>query len=329
MKRVMTILAATSLAALASPHGALAADYDAECKKLASIGVPANDLPSDAEKPALAGCDSEALYYGIGRPADLATARKCALLEPAVDPKNPAPTGLRGPAVLAMIYANGKGVRRNLDLARRFVCEIDGAPAERDARLEHLSKLEGGSGKFDVCDDITSGFMGGECAHRDERIAAVKRDARLSAVVKKLPASEWASLRSGADAFFDARTGKEVDLSGTSRSQFVIEERGKLEDTLADDLQLLASHKKPPTPPRDFPTADAELTATYDALMKRTDFPRGTVTLDGIRDTERAWIAYRDAFVALATKARADVPGDTWRAMLTERRIAQLRRYAS
>jgi hypothetical protein len=40
--------------------------------------------------------------------------------------------------LLTMIYANGKGAARNFDLALKFACEVDGAPAENGYRLEHL-----------------------------------------------------------------------------------------------------------------------------------------------------------------------------------------------
>src|SRR5258708_1331388 len=71
----------------------------------------------------LKNCDSEALYYGYDRPADPSAALQCAYYERAhQDPSVVA--AFAGPGVLTMLYANGKGVRRNYDLAIRFACEI-------------------------------------------------------------------------------------------------------------------------------------------------------------------------------------------------------------
>jgi hypothetical protein len=51
----------------------------------------------------------------------------------------------------------------------------------------------------------------------------------------------------------------------------------------------------------------------------------GTVTPEGVRVTERSWIAYREAWVALGAKVRPDVRADAWRAWLTVDRSAMLR----
>src|ERR1700686_1514942 len=60
-------------------------------------------------------CDSEALYYGFGRAPDPSAALECAYYERAhPDPTRGDP--FAGPGVLAMLYANGQGVRRDYDL---------------------------------------------------------------------------------------------------------------------------------------------------------------------------------------------------------------------
>ena len=50
----------------------------------------------------------------------------------------------------------------------------------------------------------------------------------------------------------------------------------------------------------------------------------GTVDADGVRDTQRAWLRYRDAWVAFAATRWPDTAGDAWRAWLTETRTAAL-----
>lgn len=308
------------------PRFAVSEDSDAACKKVEALEPPAKDLPTKAEKAKLSGCDSEALYYGIDEDQDPVKARKCAFLELNRGEGN----AFGGEALLMMIYANGKGVPRNFDLATKFACELDGAPAELEGRLEHIAKMKAGTdkGELDVCDDVTSGMMEGMCAGHAERIASVAREERVGKVAGMLPKAELAKLDDAAKAFFDSRSDVEVDQSGTGRNAFVTEERAKLEDGLVDALELLAKKSPPAAKAEDFKAADAELNKAYSSIMKKKDFEYGTVTRDGIRDTQRLWIPYRDAFVALAAKAEPAVPADAWRAWLTKQRIEMLRDFA-
>ena len=53
--------------------------------------------------------------------------------------------------------------------------------------------------------------------------------------------------------------------------------------------------------------------------------PLGTIRPEGIRDTERVWIRYRDAWVAFGAKRYPSVPADAWRTWATTERERQLR----
>ncbi|WP_062227613.1 hypothetical protein [Aureimonas frigidaquae] len=50
----------------------------AACQAVSTVEPPATDKPTQAQMQSLEGCDAEALFYGIGRPADPAQARLCA-----------------------------------------------------------------------------------------------------------------------------------------------------------------------------------------------------------------------------------------------------------
>lgn len=41
----------------------------------------------------------------------------------------------RGSTVLMQVYADRLGVPHNLDLATDYACQLDGGPAEKDARV--------------------------------------------------------------------------------------------------------------------------------------------------------------------------------------------------
>jgi hypothetical protein len=66
-------------------------------------------------------------------------------------------------------------------VAQRFACKVSGAAeAEIDGRLAHLEKLRTSPGKIDICDDITSGLMGGYCAEVQARFRQRDREARFT-----------------------------------------------------------------------------------------------------------------------------------------------------
>jgi hypothetical protein len=160
------------------------------CRANLATEPPASDWPAPQERAALGGCDSEALYFGIGIAADPVAARKCALIEREneVGPKAPEFGGLgysyfSGTGILAMVYANGAGVPRNLPVAIHMACGIEDAPAASEGRIEALidHAAGGGDGKpFGICDHATSGISAGHCADHDQRIAAQQREQRIA-----------------------------------------------------------------------------------------------------------------------------------------------------
>jgi len=128
-------------------------------------------------------CDSQALYYGFDGKADPAAALQCAYYERAHHSSED--DFFKGPGVLTMLYANGKAVHRNYDLAIRFACENPlAAEAEMELRIGHLEHLRdaGETSKFDLCDDALSDQMLGACAFVSQKLAELKRKPQLEAI---------------------------------------------------------------------------------------------------------------------------------------------------
>ena len=154
------------------------------CAGVADAVPPAADLPTAADRAALKGCSSEALYYGIGTMRDPSAARKCAFLEIERNMEETRST-LATPfeffdahGMLAVIYANGTGAERDLDLALHAACRLEHAPMAMESRIRHLDRLrsEGpGDEPFSICDDITSGISMGICAGHFARVAQQQR----------------------------------------------------------------------------------------------------------------------------------------------------------
>jgi len=314
---------ATSAAAAAAPPDEPEPEPDALCERFATTAIPPGDMPSAAESAAVRGCDAEALYYGIGTPVDVARARHCGYAQ--ID--------VSGADTLMMIYANGRGVPVNLDLALRFACKVGGAPAELGGRLHRLWKARASGGPkwtqpFDVCDDATSGNMLGYCAAHTERIDSQARSIRKRAATLGMPA-ELAVLDAAAKRFFEARSSDEVDQSGTMRASFSIAEQASLEDELVNLLEQLhdPSFTPPSLDPKPLEKTLASLLSRIARCKSLADVEKlvpGTIQRAGIQKTQTAWVPYRAAFIALALKLHPSSKREAWLALLDQKRIAQL-----
>lgn len=283
--------------------------------------LAAKDYPAADQPPATLGlCEARDAYYGFGQPVDYAKARACAYRG-------------RDWGVLAMLYANGLGVKRDFAVARKAVCDAMDAPAETAGRLKHLAAMERELSvshavkPYDFCDDATnSGAING-CAVISQKLAAKERTAREADMLAGWPAAQrlaYAPLSKALAAFARAHGG-EVDRGGTA----YIAEMAAAQDavfTAFDDLFAQAEiGQLAAQPPERARAADAALNATWKAL-KATPDPNtpNAVTLADILTAQRAWLKYRDAWVAFGKLRHPEVPAESWITTLTEQRDAQL-----
>ena len=271
-------------------------------------------LPTPPSAPA--NCDASALYYGTGQVANPAAARACASAHP--DTSDP----LGGRALLATIYANGRGAARDLDLAIAYACRMDGAPAEMDARIARLVKLKAngpGAAPFDICDDVTSGVMTTACTRRDAERATAQRDAALAMIGNKLNVGNKAAFAKllGLERSYAKSVGEqETDKTGTMGPARVIGAEEAQNETFMTILQTTMAGRAPRDAAASLADADSSLAAAYDKLMGLTDMSDlGSVEKKGISATQQAWLMYRDAFVAFA---KAAAPGGAAAAAKTQ-----------
>ncbi|HEX8239144.1 MAG TPA: lysozyme inhibitor LprI family protein [Allosphingosinicella sp.] len=316
----------------AKDEWASSGDFEASkalCRKLRGREPPAPDRPDPAAAASLKGCDSEALYYGIGMPSDPVRARQCAFLEAERDDGGV----FSGRTMLMTIYANGRGARRDLDVAIHLACGIEGAPMESHGRVSHLAELKAKGWKgqdFHFCDDITSGLAMGYCESHEAGMAGARREAALAAMTSGWSVREkqaFARLRTAHNAYVEAHGSGEVDLSGTARAAMAIAAEESLRDELVEVLERLRSGRALPTPAARLPAEDAALNAAYRRRLRETggeDSGVGAVTAEGIRAAERAWLRYRDSFLAFAAVKFPRVPRNELAAWLTRQRTARL-----
>ncbi len=306
------------------------AQSKAVCRKLGAPVIPAADRLSPAQAAALKDCDAEALYYGQGTARDIVKARQCAILS--AQGANDDDNFFSGKAILMQIYANGLGVPKNLTLATQLACSIESAPAENDGRVMHLQSLmtKPESKPFDLCDDITSGYAGGQCTARDSIATAASRDKAIAAVAARFPATSkpaFADLRKAMDAFAKAHGEGEIDLSGTLRGAFVIEAEDREADQFLQDLTRLADNKWPKGDHAGAAAQDTRLNSDYKSAMSACTAAKtnmSTVKADDVRAAQRVWLTYRDAWVHFAATAAPSVPADAVTERITRLRALQL-----
>ena len=294
----------------------------ASCLKVKDAAPPSADLPAPSAVASLQQCQATDLYYDTKsmsspKPADWRPVRHCAM-------------ATQNSAVLMMLYQNGQGVQKDPQLALKYACSIDAAPAEMQGRIEHLQQINAsGRGLIDLCDDITSGYMMGVCsaidARQKQRVRAQATE-KVSAAMPAVAQAALQKLQAAAGKFADARAAHETDLSGTARAALSIAARTAELDLLAQDVRAYEAGKLPAGMSKAQAAAlDKELNALYGKLMKKpAETYAGAVDKDGIRATQRLWLAYRDAWVNFGAARYPSVTGDTWAGLLTARRNAQL-----
>lgn len=213
---------------------------------------------------------------------------------------------------LAMIFANGWGTARDLDAATYFLCRAGNemAPAEHWSMLQFVDGLRTGKGKgkLDYCEHITSGMGGTWCASLDlernraeweRRAAAVERDLKPEA----RPA--FAALRKAADALVeaDAHYMAEPNRGGTIYPSVVLGSQIERNDDFFGTLERCVQKRVPAATPDALKKADAALNTAYKAILDQAkaddqELEKGTTGQDVLRSAQRAWIPYRDAWIA-------------------------------
>ncbi len=300
------------------------------CSQIFSIKIPEQDKPSADERKYLEGCSSEELYFGYGKAAEYTTARKCAYLQ---IEQNKTDGVVDGKPILMSIYANGEGVKRNLDLALKFACDDDAfAPAEYLGRIMHVNMMRQRniSRQFDYCDDVTSSYMIGFCAGRQAKLDKAKRNIAYQKIIGKWAASERLAFEKMLilwQAYLKARID-EIDQSGMARAVMVVEDQENMEKNFLSDLTDFEKGRLPQFSEQDNVRTDQELNIEYKKIqgIKEEEF-YGTVTKENIKLAQRAWLKYRDAWIVFAKQKYPSVAEVSWKAKLTKERVALLQEF--
>jgi uncharacterized protein YecT (DUF1311 family) len=311
---------------------------DAMCASTAGYVPRGEAIPTEADRQAFASesfC-ADYIYQMVGDERDVDKARRCCLVKGDCHRE------------LAMIFANGWGVPRDYDAATYFLCRASKelAPAEQWSMLDQIRRMRAGteSGELRYCDHVTSGSGALFCEQIASAQDARESDQRLDALKATLAPDALASLpalQKAADALapLDGAVQADGDRGATAYPSEVVAGQRESSKRFTDMLQHLVADRARPATAADAARADAALNTAYRIALKSMHLCAicGNANLEGrktLRDAQRAWIAYRDAWVTfyISHWKRAAAPDVLRREILTMLSLARaefLRKVAS
>jgi uncharacterized protein YecT (DUF1311 family) len=242
-------------------------------------------------------------------------------------------------ATLILLYANGQGVARDVDSAIRVVCKIR-STIETDKVLNRLivelaaAKSAPATKVYTYCNLGFELDQGTEyrCAQEGFEDAQNKRLDHLKMIASKWTTAQRISfdavLKANA-AYADANSSAESP-PGTGRGSFMLEAQDNINQEFAADIDRLEQGRLPKASHLDYVHADQDLNSGYrkvwaELVQTRAQDPDEPGP-GNLLAAERAWLVYRDAFVAFAKLRWPQVSGDSWLTFLTRERIARLER---
>jgi Lysozyme inhibitor LprI len=290
-------------------------DLPADCSAYVSVPLPteAKKAPVPKTSPA---CASYRSYRGIGRPVNYSEARACAWQERLAqkadlgqNESEPIAWIVGGSLILADIYFNGTGVKRNIPLAMRFACESEEGMAT--LALPDIAKLNGSARArkpFEFCDYAMSTFMMNFCSGYESEIEDDRRSRYYSSLKSSMTLEQQAAfekLLAAQSAYIEAHAS-EVDQGGTIRAIRTIGSEGILKDLFHTEVVHFERKKWPILSDDQIATADVLLHREYVKKLQqlrtqtKESIDEGAVTADHLSSVEEAWEKYRDAWDAFA-----------------------------
>jgi hypothetical protein len=291
------------------------AELPAECSAYASVPLPAEAEKAPVPKTPPA-CASYRSYRGIGRPVNYSEARACAweerLAQKADLGQNQAELTawvVGGSLILADIYFNGAGVKRNIPLAMRFACEAE----ERMATLamSDIAKLAGSprdSKPFEFCEYAATTFSMNFCSSYASQIEDDRNSRYYNSLKSSMAPDQQAAFEKllAAQNAYIAAHASEVDQGGTMRTMRTIGSQDILKDLFHTEVVHFERKKWPVLSDNQIALADAWLHREYEKKLQQSrahtkdEIDQGAVTAGQLSSVQQTWQTYRDAWVAFA-----------------------------
>jgi hypothetical protein len=334
------ILVGNCALATAAVGQTTSAERPVDCSAYASIPLPAEAEKAPVPKTSPA-CASYRSYRGIERPVNYPEARACAWQERLAqkadlgqNQEEPTAWIVGGSLILADIYFNGAGVKRDIPLAMRFACESEEGMAT--LALANIAKLNGSPRvrrPFEFCDYAASTLAMNFCSGYESEMDDDRRSRYYNSLKSSMTPEQQAAfeeLLAAQNAYIEAHAS-EVDQGGTIR---VIRTAGSqciLKDLFHTEVVHFERKKWPALSDTQITTADALLHREYVKKLQllrtqaKESIDQGAVTASHLSSVEETWQSYRDAWVAFArlrypaavAVIRAEITLDRYRLLKT------------
>lgn len=315
-------------------------DLPSNCAAYKSVPLPAEAQGISAPK-APPDCASYRSYRGISRPVNYSQARMCAWRERLAqkaglgqNEAEPDAWVVGGSLILADIYFNGEGVKRNVPLALRFACEAEEGMAM--LALPDIRKIESSPQphrRFEFCDYAATTFSMDFCSDYASELADARRNRYYESLKSSMTPNQqkaFKQLMAVKDAYIQTHAA-EVDQGGTIRAVRTIGSEEILEDLFRTEVVHFERGKWPMLSEHQIATAETLLQAEYKKDLRefgaqsKQSIDEGAVSADHLASVEKSWEAYRNAWVAFAqvrypTKLaviRAEITLDRYRLLKT------------
>lgn len=311
-----------------------------DCSAYASIPLPpeAADIPAPKTFPA---CASYRFYQGIGRPVNYSRARACAWRERRAqkaelgqNSEQPTAWVVGGSLILADIYVNGAGVRRNIPLAMRFACEAEQGMAM--LALPDVEKLNASSrkhGPFEFCDYAATTFTMDFCSGYTSEIEGDRKNRfydRLKSSMSPAQRAAFERLLAAHNAYIKAHA-LEVYQGGTIRAIRTMGSQNILNELFHTDLVHFERKKWPVLSANQIAIADRLVQREYEKKLQELQAPskepvdEDAVTAGDLSKVEKSWETYRNAWAefaqlrypSVAAKIRAEISLARYRLLKT------------
>jgi uncharacterized protein YecT (DUF1311 family) len=277
-------------------------------------------LPTDAEKAPVPkkppACASYRSYRGIGRPVNYSEARACAWQERLAQKadlgqsqQEPTAWVVGGSLILADMYFNSAGVKRNIPLAMRFACESEEGLAT--LALKAIAKPDEShptDGPFEFCDYAATTFTMNFCGDYESQIEDNHRTRYYTSLKSSMTLEQRAAfeeLLAAQNAYVKAHAS-EVDQGGSIRGIRTLGSENILNNLFHTEVVHFEHKKWPELSNSQVATADTLLHRQYEKTLKqlrtrpKEESYEGDVTADHLSGVEVTWETYRDAWVAFA-----------------------------
>ncbi len=296
------------------------AELRADCSAYASI-----PLPTEAEKAAVPrtppACASYRSYRGIGRKVNYSEARACAWQERLAqkadlgqNQKEPTAWIVGGSLILADIYFNGAGVKRDIPLAMRFACEFEENMATLAVpEIEKMKDAPQAQGPLEFCDYAASTFTMNFCIGYASEIEDNHRNRYYNSLKSSMTTEQQAAFEKllvAQNAYIEAHAS-EVDQDGTIRVLRTVGSQGILKDLFHTEVVHFERRKWPVLSDNQITMADALLHREYVKKLQqlrtqtKESVDQGAVTVGNLSSVEETWQTYRDAWDAFARRTGA------------------------